>query len=228
MKNAWLKNFILLALMLSASGLALTFRPTHKIADQRPAFKLETIPHTFGEWREEPQSLMQIINPQQQEFIQEIYKQTLSRTYVNAAGYRIMLSLAYVESQSDSFGVHLPEVCYPAQGFQMGDRFAAQIKTSQKTIPVERMVATMGARVEPITYWVTVGDQIAAGPTERKLAQIRFAFHGNIPDGMLVRISSIGVDTASAYAAHARFVNDFEAALPRDLRTLLFGQIGRT
>lgn len=224
-----LRNFILLALMLAASGLAVALRPTHKLADQRPPIQLETlVPHTFGEWREEPQSSAQIIDPQQQEFIKVIYQQTLSRTYVSANGERIMLSLAYVENQSSSFGVHLPEVCYPSQGFQITERTTAQIKIAGSAMPVEKMVATMGPRIEPITYWVTVGDQVAAGSTQRKLAQMRFALHGQIPDGMLVRISSIGNDTQSAYEAQARFAYDFEAAMPKDLHALLFGQISKS
>lgn len=226
--NILLRNIILLVLMLAASGLSLALRPTNKIADQRPAIKLETmIPLTFGEWREEQHKSVQIIDPQQQEFIDSIYKQTLSRTYVNATGYRIMLSLAYVENQSDSFGVHLPEVCYPAQGFQMGEQFTTQIKISSTSIPIIRMVATLGTRTEPITYWTMVGDQIAASSTQRKLAQMRFAVRGDIPDSMLVRVSSIDSDTASAYEVQAHFIKDFEAALPKDLHALLFGQINQ-
>lgn len=226
--NILLRNIILLVLMLATSGLSLALRPTNKIADQRPAIKLETmIPHTFGEWREEQHKSIQIIDPQQQEFIDSIYKQTLSRTYVSTTGYRIMLSLAYVENQSDSFGVHLPEVCYPAQGFQMGEQFTTQIKISSTSIPIIRMVATLGTRIEPITYWVMVGDQIAASSTQRKFAQMRFAVRGDIPDSMLVRVSSIDSDTTSAYEVQAHFIKDFEAALPKDLHTLLFGQISQ-
>ena len=39
--NLWLRNFVLLMLMLAASGLALALRPTQKIADQGPAIDLK-------------------------------------------------------------------------------------------------------------------------------------------------------------------------------------------
>ncbi|MBT9507768.1 exosortase-associated protein EpsI, B-type [Rhodoferax sp.] len=221
------KSLILLALMLLSAGLATALRPTNKLADQRPAINFETmIPKSFGEWQELQQATAQIIDPKQREFIEKIYKQTLTRTYVNASGARIMLSLAYVENQSDSFGVHLPEVCYPAQGFQISDRFSTQVKTADRSIPVGRMVAKLGARVEPISYWVTVGDSLVASSTDRKVEQMRNAIRGNIPDGMLVRVSSISADTANAYTLHGRFINDFEAALPKNLRALLYGQGG--
>jgi EpsI family protein len=223
-----LRNFILLAFMLTASGLSVALRPTHKLAEQRPPLQLEVLaPKAFGDWREEPQTYSQVVDPQVQEFVKTIYQQTLSRTYVNSKGQRIMLSLAYVENQSTSFGVHLPEVCYPSQGFQVSERATAEIKIAGTSMPVERLVATMGGRVEPITYWVTVGDQVVAGSTQRKLAQMRFALHGDIPDGMLVRLSSIDNDRSAAYQAQARFADDFEAALPKDLHALLFGQINK-
>ncbi len=53
------------------------------------------IPKQFGDWREEPQRIVQVINPQSQELLDKLYSETLTRTYVNAGGYRIMLSLAY-------------------------------------------------------------------------------------------------------------------------------------
>jgi EpsI family protein len=215
-------------LLLAAASAAHALKPTHLMADERSAFDLQMVPHAFGEWHEDPQSSAQIIDLQQEAFIKVIYKQTLSRTYVNTTGDRIMLSLAYVEQQSDSFGVHLRETCYQAQGFQIGELFTAQIKTSSTSMLVNRFVATMGRRVEPITYWVPVGDQAGAGSTQRKLAQLRIALHGEIPDDTLVRVSTIGIDTHGAYEVQARFVNDLETALPKNLRALLFGSISQS
>ena len=107
--NLWLRNFILLMLMLAASGLALALRPTHKLADQGPPFDLEAIiPRTFGEWHEEKHYSAQIVDPQQQEMIDKIYTQTLSRTYVNTSGYRIMLAIAYGDDQRDALQTHYP------------------------------------------------------------------------------------------------------------------------
>lgn len=67
-----------------------------KMADIGPSFDLQaTIPLSFSEWREEAQAPALIINPQQKELLEAIYSQTLSRSYRNAQGYRIMLSIAY-------------------------------------------------------------------------------------------------------------------------------------
>jgi hypothetical protein len=57
--------FLIAVLMLAASVGAMLAKPTAKLSDQRPAMSLEsTIPRAFGDWREEPQAHMQVVNPQ--------------------------------------------------------------------------------------------------------------------------------------------------------------------
>lgn len=59
------------------------------------------------------------ITPELANNLDKLYSQTLTRTYINNDGYRIMLSVAYGENQlsSDVTQVHRPEFCYVAQGF---------------------------------------------------------------------------------------------------------------
>ena len=109
-----IRNLLMLVLMLLAAGLSMLMRPTYKIADQGSKVELEVmIPRTFGEWKEEPQPAVQIIDPQQKEMLQKIYTQTLSRTYIDAQGSRVMLSIAYGEDQRDAVQLHYPEVIQP-------------------------------------------------------------------------------------------------------------------
>ena len=77
-----------------------------------------------------------------------------------------MLSIAYGGDQSDTMAVHKPEVCYPAQGFQILKNATASFSTGDGNIPVKRLVATQGPRIEPITYWTTVGDTVAVSGYE--------------------------------------------------------------
>ena len=84
----WLRNAILLAGMIAASGLALALKPTHKVADTGPKVNLDTlIPRQFDDWKEAQFGASQIVDPQQKELLDKIYNQTLSRTYVNPRGY---------------------------------------------------------------------------------------------------------------------------------------------
>lgn len=222
----WLRNFLLLALMLAASGTALALRPTHKIADQGPKVDLEAmIPHAFADWHEEKQSSAQIVDPQTKEMIDKLYSQTLTRTYVNAYGYRVMLSIAYGSDQNDSSQVHKPEICYPAQGFTLHSKQAGSLAIDDGSIPVIRILTTLGARSEPVTYWTTIGDRVVQGGINKKLIEMSYGLTGKIPDGTLIRVSSIDTDVDQAYQIQNQFSARMLAALAPEHRQRLTGNL---
>lgn len=211
--------------MFAASGLALALRPTQKISDQG-GIDLETmIPRAFGDWRELSQNSVQIVDPQQQEMIDSIYTQTLSRTYVNAQGYRIMLSIAYGEDQRDAMQTHYPEVCYPAQGFSLQDKKNGTLTTESGLIPVTRLLTNLGQRHEPVTYWTTVGDRVVRNGIQKKLAEMSYGLNNKIPDGMLIRVSSIDGETTNAYAMQMEFADRMLGALTPEYRKKLNGNL---
>ena len=211
MKLISFKHLVIGLCMFAAAGFALALKPTERMADSGPKVDLEVlIPKTFGDWKIDETVVPLIANPEQEALLNKIYSQTLSRTYINSRNERIMLSIAYGGDQSDSMAVHKPEVCYPAQGFQILKSATGSFSTGAGDIPVKRLVATQGQRVEPITYWTTVGDavEISSG-LGWKLKQIKYGLTGKIPDGLLFRISSIQTDENAAYQAQ----DDFSRAL---------------
>jgi len=220
------RNLILLLLMLASSGLAIALKPTQRVADHRPRMLLEElIPQQFGDWKIDPFLTPVSVTPDVQQRLDAIYDQTLARAYVNSHGQRIMLSIAYGGDQSsDKTQVHRPEFCYAAQGFQLSKSFENGVATDAGILPARRLAATQGARHEPITYWITVGDQVALPGLSRKLLQIRYGITGRVPDGMLVRVSSISDQDASAYALHDEFIKDLLAATSADDRVRLAGR----
>lgn len=207
--NRVYKNIVIAVLMLSTSGAALALRPTKRIAEEGTAVNLDVmIPKQFGDWQEEPQRFGQIVNPQQTEMLKKIYTQTLARTYVNTKGDRIMLSIAYGADQSDAKQLHYPEVCYPAQGFQIVSSKNDALNTNFGSIRVKRIMTTLGNRNEPLTYWSTVGDKVVMGGKETKLEQLRYGFRGEIPDGLLFRVSSIHENADQGYLLQDVFLKD--------------------
>lgn len=213
--------------MLIASGLAVAMKPTHRIADQGPKIDLEAmIPKNFVDWRLDTTIVPVKVSPDVQAKLDKIYNQTLSRSYVNAQGERIMLSVAYGGDQSDSMQVHKPEVCYPAQGFQVVSMMLSSIATDFGELPVRRLVARLGTRNEPITYWIIVGDRVTTKGVELKLAQLRYGLTGKVPDGMLVRVSTIERDEARGYEIQDDFVRKLLATLRTEERTRLAGRFG--
>lgn len=210
--------------MFVATGLAATLRPSHYIAEEGPKIELETlIPKQFGGWRTDETVIPVLPSPDTQAALKKIYSQTLARTYVNGNGDRIMLSIAYGGDQSDSMQVHKPEVCYPAQGFSILSTLKSRLATQFGQIPVRRLVAVHGPRVEPITYWITVGDHVARTGWEQKLAQLRYGLTGKIPDGMLFRVSSIDRDEVRAYEIQSQFIQSVLSNISASNRARLVG-----
>lgn len=224
MNSSRLKALIALVLMVAAFAGAAAWRPTAYLADSRPKVDLETMfPEKFADWRVDDRMPVQLIAPDQAAVLTKIYNQTLSRTYVNTKGERVMLSVAYGGDQSDATRAHRPEVCYPAQGFQVLSSSQTNIAVGQQPLRVRQLVAKMGARIEPITYWVMVGDNVTVSGTEQKLAQLSYSTRGLIPDGMLIRVSSIDPNPRAAYALQEAFVSDLAEGVSADVRSKIVG-----
>lgn len=211
-------------LMVGASGLAHVTRPTIHLADQSAKTDLETLfPKSFGDWRLDPNVPASIVSPDVEALLKSLYAQTLSRTYVGPGGERIMLSVAYGGDQSDATRAHRPDVCYPAQGFDILASNNSSVPLGDASLPVKHMFAKLGQRFEPVTFWFIVGDRIAVTGQQQKIAQLSYGLRGYIPDGMLVRVSSINPDSEAGYRAQARFIADMRSAMPQPSRLKVFG-----
>jgi len=184
------------------------------------------IPRQIGEWKIDTSIVPIEPSPEVKALLNKIYNQTLSRTYVDPAGRRIMVSIAYGGDQSDSMQVHKPEVCYAAQGFEVFDIVAGILLTKYGELPVKRLIATQGNRNEPITYWVVVGDKAILSGMKQKFAQLSYGLTGKVPDGFLVRVSSIDRDRQSAYQQQEEFINSMLGAMSETNRARIAGRFG--
>jgi EpsI family protein len=225
MTSVSFKHLIIGLCMFAAAGMALALKPTTRVADAGPKLDLEAlIPKTFGDWKIDESIAPLIANPEQEARVARVYDQTLTRTYVNSQKERVMLSIAYGGDQSDNMAVHKPEVCYPAQGFQiLKSPSIGTFATDTGNIPVKRLVAVQGPRVEPITYWTTVGGAVEVDGLKWKLQQLKFGLTGKIPDGLLFRISSIQADDAKAYRTQDAFTRDLLKAMSPAGRERIIG-----
>jgi EpsI family protein len=219
-----LKKLLLLVLMIAAASLGGILRPSISMADERTPIDLEAmVPLQFGEWRAEPQQSGYVINPQQKSMLEKLYSQTLSRTYVDPRGYRIMLSIAYGKNQSDALSLHKPEVCYPAQGFKLHAKMDTVINLPGNTVNATRIETSLGPRYEPVTYWTVVGDHIVTSQIDKKLVEINYSIQDRVPDGMLFRISSIDKNTSAAYSIQEQFAKNIAEAIDKKYRNRFIG-----
>lgn len=219
-----LPAIVLFVLMAGGSLVTQRMIPDQLLAETLPPIALEQIvPKNFGEWSAVDTENLTVTNPQQQEQLEKIYADTLSRTYQTPDGKIFMLSIAYGRNQSDDTAVHYPEVCYPAQGLQILSRRTGKVALSGRELPVKQLVAERQHVAEPITYWVVVGTEVVADGTAQKLAQIRYGMKGVIPDGMIVRVSSLGADPEAEYELQRRFLEAMVESLSAEMRPRFAG-----
>lgn len=226
--DRFITPIIIFLLMTSAVILSFFLKPHQRMADQLPPLKLaEAIPQRFSGWDIDKNITPVSQSADVQAKLDQLYSQTLARTYINAQGQRIMLSIAYGADQSgDGNQVHRPEFCYAAQGFHLISNIVGNLTTHYGTLPVRRLLAVQGPRNEPITYWVTVGDKATLPGINRKLNQLAYGLKGTVPDGMLVRVSSIDSNNAAAYRLHEAFIQDLLQAMSTKDRVRVAGRFG--
>lgn len=223
MSSSRSRAFLILGIALLAAAFAWWWKPKVYLADRTAPIQLEqALPKRFGDWRVDENIPVVLPSPDVERVLNMIYSQTLARTYVNSQGQRIMLSIAYGGDQSDGTRAHRPEVCYPAQGFQIRANRKAEYTINGATLGVRQLVAQLGGRVEPISYWIMVGEHVALSGTEQKLAQLQYGMRGLIADGLLMRVSSINREAEQDYALHQRFLADVYQAMDPALRSRYF------
>lgn len=220
------RALVVFVAMVTTAALAHWAKPTTHLSDVLGKPDLERIfPTEFADWRVDVRAAMVMPSPQTQAILDSIYNQTLTRTYINAAGDRVMLSVAYGGDQSDATRAHLPEVCYPAQGFQITASGTGQLDLAGRAVSTRLLMSRLGQRNEPITYWLVVGDRVTVSRTDQKLTQFRLGLKGLIPDGMLVRVSSIDPDMARGHRIQAQFLADMAKGFSEPSRDRVFGTL---
>lgn len=210
--------------MLVVALAAWAFKPT---AQRDRDFDLESpVPRAFGAWHVDPDVAPVPPTPDVQASVDQIYDRVLMRTYVNDRGERMMLVIAYGGDQSDSLKAHRQEVCYSAQGFAIRSVSYAHASIADRTLDLAHIDAQRGPRHEPVSYWFTMGDTVAMSRRDRLLTQIDYALRGRIPDGMLVRVSSLDDNAPNAFERQRAFLDALMRSIDPTWRARFVGARG--
>ena len=86
-----------------------------------------------------------------------------------------------------------------------------------------RLVAGTGARNAPISYGRVIGHDVASVGYGHRIALLKYGLTGHVPDGMLIRVSSIDDDEPAAFAAQDVFLRDMLDAMAPDFRRRILG-----
>jgi EpsI family protein len=208
-----------------AAVAAATAAARHVLADAEkatPPQLLRIVPREFAGWRELATPAT-VVNAQTQEMLQSIYNEILARVYAAADGYQVMLSIAYGGDQRGVLRAHNPEVCYPAQGFKLLDSADTVLATEHGPIAARTLRTVLGSRNEPVMYWFAYAGRTSASAWERRLQSLRLTLTGQVPDGLLFRVSSIDADAPRAWARQGDFVRALLGACTPLARARLAG-----
>jgi EpsI family protein len=219
------RNALIIAgLMVASSVFAVAISPEPQEEVKPASIGLASmIPAQFGEWRVDDSVTPVLPAPDVEAKVKQIYDETVARTYIDKEGRRVMLSIAYGGDQTGRLRVHRPESCYSAQGFLVRQVAEQQLALASRTVPVKRLLATQGARQEPITYWIRVGDEAVAGWMGQRMVQLKYGLTGEVPDGLIFRVSSLGHNFKQEFDLQDRFLRDLVGSLSAADTTRLVG-----
>lgn len=217
------RDMLVGGLLLGAAGGAYAWTPREKMSLLGSRDLERLIPKAFGQWSELPAQAL-VVPEEEDSLASQLYRQRVGRIYANPDGDAVMLLIAYGGTQSDSLQLHRPEVCYPAFGFNLRGITDVSIPlVAGAAIPGRQLVAASPIRTEQILYWTRIGEFLPVSGAEQRWARLRTQMGGAIPDGMLVRLSSLGTDPARGYALNRRLAADLMAAIGPDARRALVG-----
>lgn len=202
------RQFALGGALLGAAAGTQLLRP-RRLAPRLPDGELDrAIPRRLG-----PYSFVTasgLVLPPTDEITERIYDQVLTRVYAAPDRPQVMLLIAYGSAQDYTLQAHLPEICYPSSGYTLTglDRLPVTLRRGQADKAVF-LTAERADRIEQVYYWTRIGNRFPSTLTAERWAVIRANLAGELPDGILVRISMISPDRRAALAQ----LEAFHAAL---------------
>jgi EpsI family protein len=216
------RDTIIAATLIATTGAAHAMRPRNPI-DLLESEQLNLlVPRDIGPWRF--LSKAGLVVPPDDDLSGVLYAQLLTRTYIADAMPPMMLLIAQSPAQGGVLQVHRPEYCYPAAGFTLSGREDLMLSMpGGGTVPAVAFKAARPGREEQLVYWTRVGHELPTSWTAQRLAVAKANLRGYIPDGMLVRVSTVSTDPSLLGHVRAFARALVEAVEPR-LRPAFLGK----
>lgn len=215
------REILLGGALLGVAAAAHAMRPRAKI-DLLGSSQLDRIvPERVGSWRFLSRS--GLVVPPADQLSSALYAQLLTRTYISDDLPSIMLLIAQSPAQDGVLQMHRPEYCYPAGGYALSGRHRQLIQmTTGQTVPATAFTASSPERTEQLLYWTRVGRGLPTTWVEQRLSVAKANVMGYIPDGVLVRASTISNDPA-ALDMVVRFLRELVGTMAPRSRQVLVG-----
>lgn len=205
--------------LLAATGAAAIARQPH--AGKRRVEKEQLgklIPMQFGDWAARTDD--SLVLPPADALSDRLYSGLVTRSYFAPDRPPVMLLVAYSNIQDGMLQVHRPETCYPAGGYRLS---ATEPVAVTDTIHANAFAANGISRIEQVLYWTRVGQTFPRGWLDQRMAVLRANLDGLIPDGVLVRMSTLQGSLAEALPELRAFATQLVQAASPAGRQILIG-----
>lgn len=207
--------------LLGVAAVALVVEPRRRPRDFHREDLAKLIPGQAGPWIAQTSSAD--IVPEE-DGVPPGVQQTLSRSYEAPGLPTIMLVVTYHGPQSLDIKAHRPEVCYEAAGFQLGPLQPVDVDVGGAApIPATLFTGSRVQRQEHVLYWTRIADAFPRSMNGERLATLREAAKGAISDGLLVRLSVVGVDAETSKTAMLQFARALVTSSGPVARQMMFG-----
>ena len=180
------------------------------------------VPDKAGSWTS--QGIGDLVLPPEDELSDRLYDNLITRVYRGADDREVMLLLAYNNRQDGMLQVHRPEVCYPVGGYTLTDTKAAQLDLGSQRVSASEFTASGPGRTEHVLYFTRIGQAFPRSWSQQRTAVVQENLRGSIPDGIMMRLSSLSPKKEDAMEDMRAFSQDFYRAAAPQLRTLLTGK----
>lgn len=216
------RNVVAGGLMIAASGLAYARTPTVKALPVKKGAINASLPAKVLGWHFETSS--GLVLPPPDSLRDRLYDEIATRVYVAENQPPVMLLIAYSNVQDGMLQVHRPETCYPVGGYALSDSQIIDMNVgASRPIPSRFFTATGVSRVEQVLYWTRIGSEIPGRWFDQRMAVFRANLRGEVPDGILVRLSVIDTDAKAAIPIMENFMKAMIAQMTPRMRNLLVG-----
>jgi len=180
---------------------------------------LAMFPNTLGPWRS---GVPDRLDPQIEATLgADDYHAVTFRSYDHMAP--VNLFIAYYEKQTEGAGIHSPEVCIPAGGWEMSRIKQQEIPLNASvaeanSVPVNRAVIQKGLRKQVVYYWFEARGRRMTNDYVAKAFTLLDALTMARTDGALVRLITPvrpGETEVEAEARLKSFLDHSVGVLPR-------------
>lgn len=217
------RNVIVGGIGLACSGVALAGAREAEIEPLPEGALDRLVPGRFGQW-----SAIEaggVVVPPKSEMSDKAYNDVLIRVYQGPEGAAVALLLAYGSLQGRDMQLHRPELCYPAAGFAIKGAETLDLRLPNEPVISARLLDTASqARPEQVLYWTRIGPDFPTTQLAQRWSVLRQNLQGQVPDGILVRTSTVAEDSSAAMPVLRSFVEAMMHDSPPATRKLLIGR----